>query len=746
MADIARRHCLAWKILPLRPAVLLAEVSLMATAAVLTDEPPAEEQPLAHELTMLEAIKAPNLVPLLEEQDVARIGTTALQEYEIDRGTCKDFRERYDKAMDAAMQVRKDKAFPWPNASNVVFPLLTTAAIQFQARAYPAIIDGGQVAKGRVMGPDPEGVKAERAKRIGDHMTWQFRYDVPGWEDDTDKLLLQLPIVGCVFRKTWRDGIRNQNNSETVSAKDFVVNYNTVSLDKAPRFTHVQRYYPHEIEAFIRAGEWVKVPYDGEDGSDPHSLVTIYEQNRLIDMDDDGLPEPYVVTFTDAGQVARIVACYDADGIFLTSDALGKQVALSELGGMGPEVIEGVRVVRIERKNYFTKYSFIPAPDGSFYDIGFGTLTENLGAAVNTIMNQLLDAGTLANMQGGFIAGGTKIKGGNMRFAPGEWKRVEGATAGPLRDNILPLLLPGPNATLFQLLGMLIEAVQNITSVSDILSGNQDSQTAPTTALALIEQGQKVFTAIYQRVHRALGDDIKIMKGLNRDYLDEEEYFALNDTAQTVGRADYEDKDLDVIPVSDPRAINDRVKMAKAEVLMGFNGDPLVNQAEIRTRTFEAAGIESPKTLLDVPPPPPPPEAVKAMADTENETIKAKAEVRAKDALTAKTLIEAATAAYQLGTVLADATIAVQTQKLLGEAMALADAIQGDIDGQPADGPGAVPGMGGEPADGGLPPVPDGPGAGPLPDMGGAPEPFGGPVAPAIPGGDAGGLGGPQGV
>lgn len=734
----------------------------MATAPdIIADD---TEEPVSRQVTMLEAIKAPNLVPLLEAQDVAKIGTTALQEYEIDLGTLKDFHERYDKAMDAAMQVRKDKTFPWPNASNVIFPLLTTAAIQFQARAYPAIIDGGQVAKGRVLGPDdgvpaagpdgaplpvaegeepqwriPPGAKAERAKRIGDHMTWQFLNDVPGWEDDTDKLLLQLPIVGCVFRKTWRDSIRAQNNSETVSAKDFVVNYNTVSLDKAPRFTHVQRYYPHEIEAFIRAGEWEKVPYDGEDGTDPHSLVTIYEQNRLIDMDEDGLPEPYVVTLTQDGHVARIVACYDADGIFMTSPALGKQVALSELVAGEQTPPEDAKVVRIERKNYFTKYGFIPAPDGSFYDIGFGTLTENLGAAVNTIINQLIDAGTLANMQGGFIAGGTKIKGGNMRHTPGELKRVEGATAGPLRDSILMLDFKGPNATLFQLLGMLIEAVQNITSVSDILSGNQDTQTAPTTALALIEQGQKVFTAIYQRIHRALGAEIKIMRGLNRDYLDEEQYFALHDNPQVVGRADYEDKDLDVIPVSDPRAINDRVKMAKAEVLMGFNGDPLVNQVEIRERVFEAAGLEDPKALLDVPALPPPPEAVKAMADTENETAKAKAEVRSKDALTAKTLIETATAAYQLGTVLADTTITAQTLKLLGEAMALADAIQGDIDGQPADGPGAIPGMEGPPADGGVPELPEGlPGADGGGMGGGLPADLGGPGA----GADLGGLGG----
>ncbi len=692
-------------------------------------------------IAMLDAIKAPNLVPLLPANEVNKIGGEALQEFQTDLGTCTDFHERYDRAMAMAMQVTEPKNWPWPKASNVIFPLLTQSAIQFQARAYPAIIDGGKVVKGQVLGRDPEGVKRERADRIADHMTWQFLNDVPGWEEDTDKLLLQLPIVGCLFRKTWRDGVRSQNNSETVTAKDLVVNFKTTSFDKAPRFTHIQRYYPNEIEAFIRAGEWARVPYDGEDGNDPHSLVEIYEQNRLIDMDGDGMPEPYVVTITKDGAVARIVACFDADSIYVAID--GKQYRMAELAEKAGEIpeaaVQSAKVVRIERKNYFTKYGFIPAPDGSFYDIGFGTLTDGLGQAVNTIINQLIDAGTLANMQGGFLAGGTKIKGGNMRFSPGEWKRVEGATAGPLRDNILPLQLPGPSATLFQLLGMLIEAVQGITSVSDILTGNQDSQTAPTTALALIEQGQKVFTAIYQRIRRALGVEIKIMAGLNRDYLDEEQYFALNDNPQVVGKADYEDRDLDVVPISDPRAINDRVKLTKAEILMSHNGDPLINQVEIRKRSFEAAGITDVKPLFDVPELPPPPEAVKALADTENATNVAKADVRAKDAATALTLIQAATAAYQLGLAIGDPNIVNETNELLADAMALADAVNEAMNGEgnePPDGPGDLPEMDGEPADAGVPGLPDG-----MAGADGGPMGGGLPVDPAAAGGGIDGAG-----
>jgi hypothetical protein len=213
-------------------------------------------------------------------------------------------------------------------------PAADQAAIQFQARAYPAIIDGGNVVKGRVLGPDPDGTKRERADRIAQHMTWQFLNDVPGWEEDTDKLLLQLPIGGCVFRKTWRDPIRNQNNSETVSAKDFVVHNDTVSLEKAPRFTHVQRYYPHEIEAFIRSGTVGEGAVPRRRRLDPHSLVELYEQHRLIDMDEDGLPEPYVVTCTPMAPWRASWPATAAEDIFLRRRR-GKQVDAGRADGHG---------------------------------------------------------------------------------------------------------------------------------------------------------------------------------------------------------------------------------------------------------------------------------------------------------------------------------------------------------------------------------------------------------------------------
>ena len=175
-------------------------------------------------------MQAESLIDLLDDNELTRIGSKCLDGFEADLASRSagdegdTWEDRYQRYLDIAMQVRKAKTFPWPKASNIKIPLLTSAAIGFQARAYPAIVDGSNLAKGRVLGADPDGMKRARADRIGEHMTWQLLYDMPGWEEDTDRLLLQLPIVGCVFRKTYRDVVQKRNVSKTVTALDFVIN------------------------------------------------------------------------------------------------------------------------------------------------------------------------------------------------------------------------------------------------------------------------------------------------------------------------------------------------------------------------------------------------------------------------------------------------------------------------------------------------------------------------------------------
>lgn len=672
-----------------------------------------------------------NLADYIPEDELTRIGQAVIRDVEIDESSRGDWQERYERNIDIAMQKKEPKVFPWPGASNSRSPILTIAAIQFNAEAYPVIVDGSNLVKGRVLGPDPNGDKRSRADRIGQHMTWQLLYRMPGWEEDTDKLLLMLPIVGCMFRKTFYDSIENANRSEIVNGLDFIINNEAKSIETAPRYTHRLHYYPYEAQEFFAAGLWRQVRVEGDDTSeDTQALVEFYEQHRCEDLDGDGYPEHYVVTTTKEGEVARIVPCFGPEDVTVTSEMLEGTIKLVELieQAVGMPNIP-LAVVKISRRQYFTKYGFIPSPDGSFYDIGFGDLLENVTGLIDKLQNQMIDAAALANAGGGFVAAGVNIRGGNFSFRLGEWKRVDVPGGVPMRDNFYQMPATGPSTTSFALLEMLYQAARDITSAQDVVAGRASPNQPATTTLALIEQASTVRKGIFKRIHRSFGQELRILRRLNRDYLDEEEYFQLNDAEQAVevARTDYADEDLDVIPVSDPGQVSDMHKMARAEAMMQtFNGDPLVNQRLIRENMLVAMGARDVKAYFDVPPPPPDPKALESEAKAAATVRDAESRAKTAEATAAEKYTGAAERAVNLGLIEDAATLAAK-------AVENPDAASDLPNGQ-----GPVPAMEGPPDDAGVLPVPSGAPIPPDDGMGGGAGGF-------APSGDAGagGVAGP---
>lgn len=725
----------------------------MATSAPVMDEfdDGTDDEVEDPKLSLAEILTGDNLVTVLDKQQVTSIGQNVIRDFEIDYATLttgteegqdEGWLDRYARWIRIALQVRKAKSMPWPGASNVKYPLLTVAAVQFQARAYPAIVDGSNLVKGRVLGPDPDGVKRERADRIGQHMTWQLLYKMIDWEEQTDKLLLMLPITGCVIRKTYYDPIAGANCSDMIPANDFIVNYWAKSLDSTPRVTQILHLYPYEARERIAAGLWEPVRIDAQDGTDDDALIDFYEQHRMLDLDEDGIPEHYVVTTTTEGEVARIVPCFSMEDVYMRVGKIVKKATkLTEEELAQPDH----PIVRVERQQYFTKYGFIPSPDGSFYDVGFGSLLEDISATVDTSLNQMIDAASLQNAGGGFIGAGINIKSSNLRFALGEWKRAD-AGAGKFSDNIFPMPAHGPSPVLFQILEFLISAAQQITSSSDALTGGSPGTEQPTTLLARIEQAQKVMSGIFKRIHRAFGKELRILRRLNRDFLDEEEYFQLNDedkletpgpngqpaqqAPEKIGKADYQDDDLDVVPVSDPTIVSDVQKMAKAQAIMSEKGNPLVNQVELLRRYFDALGVPDIKALLTVPKAPNPELLLEAMKQhiekqkVDNATITTKSNA-------ADMLADAATKMFTLG-LTEDAAILAGIATDFGK--------QEDPNAQPAGGPGSIPGVEGQSPDQGLPSAPEaassqpdggmGQGPGDVPGGAGAGGPVGAPSGP----------------
>lgn len=555
--------------------------------------------------TLLNYLQSANIAEDLDDNTLAKIGKKVVDEFEIDKNSRSDWEEQTKKAMELAKQVKHDKNYPWPKASNVKYPIITTAAIQFNARAYPAIVKGSNIVECKITGSDPQNLKVDRAARVSEHMSYQLLDEMPEWEADQDRALLVLPIVGTDFKKTYFDPSLGRNVSNRVSAENCVVNNKAKSTETAPRISEVFTLYPQEIVEKVRFGVYVDHDYPSGNNIDSYEPIEFIEQHRMLDLDDDGYPEPYIVTVhKDTCKVARIVCRFEATGVVLVDDSKTVVITLAEWVTSGSS--NKMQVAKIQPIHYYTKYGFIPDPDGGFYDIGFGTLLNPMNESINTTLNQLLDAGHLSNTGGGFIGRGLRMKRGELRFKPGEYKTID-VPGENVRNNVVPLNFPGPSQVLFQLLGMLVQAAREVTSVNEIMAG--DSQMAmaqPTTVMALIEQGQMVFSAIYKRIYRSLTAELQKLYRLNSIYLEDEVYFRVLDSQKAIARQDYAMGDMDIKPVSDPNLATDQQKLARANFLTQFIQDPFFNPMEIRRRMLEAAKIEDLDKLLIQPQPPGP--------------------------------------------------------------------------------------------------------------------------------------------
>lgn len=641
-----------------------------------------------------------NIVPRLDKDIVGKIGMEVVRGYDVDKASRADWERQMQLAMDLAMQVATEKSWPWNGAANVKYPLITTGAIQFSARAYPAIVRGEEVVKGMVIGPDPQGKKKERADRIGHHMSYQVLEEIQDWDEEEDKLLLQIAIVGCAFRKTYFDTMLGRPCSDLVSAKDLVYDHAT-PWNKLRRKTQMVRLFKNDVIERVRGEifEDVKLGMPAGQTNDEDGCHEFLEQHCWYDLDDDGYKEPYVVTVVkETGEVARIVARFDEDGIFLNRKE---------------------QVSKIEPVEYFTKFPFMPNPDGGSYDVGLGLLLNPINETVNTVLNQMLDAGTLANTGGGFIGSGLKMKGGAARFAPGEFKPVD-TGGGKIADNVYHMSFPGPSTVLFQLLGMLIEAGKDISSVKDILTGDQQVNQTATTTLALIEQGQKVFSAIYKRVHRSLKQEFAKLYRLNKLYLQPEDYYRFQDKQEAIYLEDYQGDATDVAPVSDPNLVSDAQELTRAEALLQFKDDQFFNPIELRKNYLKALKVPNIDELLVKEPPKPPedPRVLKVMADIEAQKVEVTA--MAEKATAEMDKIAAQVADLEAAAILKIAQaeaidLGPQMEQYMAVFQAMLDRHTNALQAQQQpqgegsnDDQGPVRGMGGAPADQAVPPVPDG--------------------------------------
>lgn len=558
-----------------------------------------------------------NIAELLDDEQLLRIGSEVVEGYVTDEDSRKDWLDLYQKAIYIANQVVEVKNTPWDNASNVKYPLLTIGALSFHARAYPSLLPSKGLVSTEIVGIDPLQVKYKQAKRVEMHMNYQFSHEMENWEEDMDRLLLVLPITGCEFKKTYFNSDIGINISEHVRATDLVVDYYAKDLESASRKTHLIQASANDIKSLQLQGifktcelgeanarkDSVTDTKDKATGINRPSRNTntpylLLEQHTFLDLDNDGYAEPYIITVEkNSKKVLRIVARFTRNGI----------------------VKKEGKVVKITPVEYFTKYDFIPNPSGAFYGIGFNILIGPLNHAVNTLINQLIDAGTLSNLQSGFISRNLRIRGGAYNFIPGEWKQVN-ATGQDLAQGIMPLPVREPSAVLFQLLSLLINAGERLTSTTDMMVGENPGQNQKaTTTMAVLDQGMKVFTAIYKRIRKAMSKEFVKLFKLNSIYIDDSVAFALFDDGSgtnkeyAVFKEDYNSSNFSVIPSADPNVAVKAEKLQKAMALRAAASErPMFyDLIAVERRFLEAFEIESIDEVLlspeEIQAPPPDP-------------------------------------------------------------------------------------------------------------------------------------------
>lgn len=506
-----------------------------------------------------------------------------LQDYETDKKSMKDWFDDSKQGLELAKLTKQDKNYPFKGAANIKFPMVTSAALSFNAKTYQAVVPGGKPVLAKVHGEDPQGAKAARATRVSDYTSYQLLEEIPGWETDMDRLTFIGPVVGMMFKKVWFDPAMNEIRSKLCLPGKVIINHNIAHIGDAPAITEELEFQQHEIETKVRTGIWTDVdlnlPKD-----DKNKPVKFLEQHMRYDLDKDGYDEPYiVVVHNESKKIVRIITNFDLDDVMLNKNK--------------------DRILAIKPKTYFVDYTFLPAFDGGFHGSGMGMLLGDISESVNTTMNLLMDAGHFQAMPSGMIGGqDLRLKPGIRRIAPGEWPTVN-AGGDDIRKGMVQFTIPAPSDVLFKMLGLLIEMGKEISSSKDI-TPEQAKQMTATTTTVLVEQGERVYNASFKRLYRSLKREFKLMFKINKG-LSEEKYNAYFDDSDDEGNAikynpaeDFDLKGMDISPAADPTTVTKAQKAAKAQLLMELSAEGRLDPQEAMIRVLTAMDIEDIEKLM----------------------------------------------------------------------------------------------------------------------------------------------------
>lgn len=553
------------------------------------------------------SIPKPNIADMFPNQTLMEIGTNVINGYEADLDSMEEWIGYAEKGMELVKQEQHAKSTPWEGASNFKSPSLMQAALKFSDRASTELLRQKDIVKTAVIGKDKDGEKAKQADRVADYSNFQINVEMEEWRDEHEKLLYKLPYDGTVFKKTFFDFRLGRPVSNVITYPNFVVSNEADSIFRLRRFSETIDLSENEVLERQAQGIWLDVDLSlgeslSEDQSDNQAeadkFTTFIEQQGYFDLDGDGYEEPYTFVVEKSTQkVVRIMARFELSDVLVKDKVNFRAAKLSSLLQEDGTIVAtgGTReVVRIKQVNNITKYGFLRDPEGGFLDIGYSYILGALTAGINATTNQLVDAGTLANRQGGWLAKGFRRKMGDSAFKPGQWKQT-GINAVDLRNGIVPLPVKEPSPALFSLMQFFISSSQELSASAD-LSKVLGANAPATTTLALVQEQQQSAGAIILRIYRSMSAEFKKLFVLNSKFLDPAEYQEVLDDAEANFEADFDVRKMDIVPVANPeisskiqRIQQAQVELSQAQLVDAAGGDIRV----IVKNFYEAIGAQN---------------------------------------------------------------------------------------------------------------------------------------------------------
>jgi len=527
-----------------------------------------------------------NLAEEIPERELGRIAGELLGEFEANKAGRQDWEDAYANGLELLGFNYEERTQPFRGASGVTHPLLAEAATQFQAQAFNELLPASGPVRTAIMGSETREKQAQ-AQRVRHFMNYYITNVMEDYTPDMDQMLFYLPLAGSTFKKVYYDETLGRAVSKFIPAENLIVPYETADLDTCPNITQVVRMSLNDLRKKQVAGFYLDIPVipaqaemdsvgdelDRIDGVSPTQIdydCTILECHVDLDLegyedlDDDGEPTgikvPYVVTISqDNGQVLAIRRNYRED------DELKRKI------------------------QYFVHYKFLPG--FGFYGLGLIHTIGGLSRTATAALRQLIDAGTLSNLPAGFKARGLRIRDDDDPLQPGEFRDVD-APGGAIRDSLMPLPFKGPDQTLFNLLGFVVQAGQRFATITDMKVGDGNQQAAVGTTIAMLEQGSRVMSAVHKRLHNAMRIEFRILARVMSESLPQEYPYSVEGADATVMKTDFDDR-VDIIPVSDPNVFSQaqRIALAQTKLQLAGAAPEMHNMYEVYRDMYDALGV-----------------------------------------------------------------------------------------------------------------------------------------------------------